>query len=101
MVAAPKRVDPTIEFTNTQMVMRPTTLIDRRFWVPVGPDNARLLVSIVEPRPPGTRPRGTVIVLHGLSAVRTLPHVSPSRPLITNGRRRPGGNRSRIFPLTR
>ena len=65
MVAAPKRVDPTIAYTNSQMAMRPTTLIDRRFWVPVCPDGQRLLVSIVEPRPHGTRPLATVIVLHG------------------------------------
>jgi len=65
MVAAPRSVDPTIQYTNSQMAMRPTTLIDRRFWVPVGPANERLLVSIVEPHPRGTCPIGTVIVLHG------------------------------------
>lgn len=65
MVASPKKVDPSIEYTNVQMALRPTPLVDRRHWVSVGPDNARMLVSIVEPRPRGTCPRGTVILVHG------------------------------------
>lgn len=65
MVAPPKKVDPTIEYTNVQMAMRPTPLVDRRYWVPVGPNDAKMLVSIVEPKPKGTCPVGTVIVLHG------------------------------------
>lgn len=65
MVAPPKNIDPTIEYTNTQMALRPTPLVDRRYWVPVGPNDAKMLVSIVEPKPQGTCPIGTVIVLHG------------------------------------
>ncbi len=65
MVAPPKKVDPTIEYTNVQMAVRPTPLVDHRHWVCVGPDNARMLVSIVEPRPRGACPRGTVILVHG------------------------------------
>ena len=64
MVRAPNQVDPRIRLTNLRPIRRNSDGFADRFWVQVGPPEARLLVSIVD-SPAGTHPIGTLLVLHG------------------------------------
>jgi len=65
LVEAPNQVDPRIRWTNLRPVPEEQDGFDGRFWVEVGPPRASLLVSIVDPRPGGARPAGTILLLHG------------------------------------
>ena len=65
MVQAPNRLDPRIRWTSLRPVSPSQGGFDERFWVEVGPPRAHLLVSIVDPRPGGARPVGTILLLHG------------------------------------
>jgi pimeloyl-ACP methyl ester carboxylesterase len=66
MVTAPNRFNPLAgdAFPLPPLEARVT---NQHFWVPVGPPEAKLSVSVLEPRWGGA-PRGTVIVLHGIYA---------------------------------
>ena len=68
MVRAPNKVDPRIRLANLRPVKRPHDGFDERFLVRVGPPWADLLVSIVDPKPGGGRPAGTVLLLHAAYA---------------------------------
>ena len=66
MIRAPNKVDPGAMWTNLRPLSPPADPGDQRFWVEVGPPRASLLVSTIEPkRADGSRPVGTILLLHG------------------------------------
>lgn len=66
--SAPNRLNPWAGAENPLPPMETLLGVDQQFWVPVGPPEASLSVSVVEPMPQGTAPRGTILVLHGVWA---------------------------------
>jgi pimeloyl-ACP methyl ester carboxylesterase len=66
MVTAPNRFNP---LAGDLIPLPPMERLaaDRHLWVRVGPPEAKLSVSILEPKG-GVCPRGTVLVLHGIFA---------------------------------
>lgn len=64
MVSAPNRLNPFAGDSNPLPPLE-SWVADRHLWVHVGPPEAALSVSIVEPAD-GAAPRGTVLVLHGI-----------------------------------
>lgn len=65
MVTAPNQLNPFPVRTRYAPPVREALGIGQQFEVKVGPPQAVLAVSVVEPDDP-KRPRGTVIVLHGI-----------------------------------
>ena len=70
---------------------------DRHLWIHVGPPEARLSVSIIEPAG-GATPRGTVLVLHGIYARGIT--MLPQALVMSKGRlSRGAGRSSRPWPI--
>lgn len=65
MVTAPNQLNPFATPTRYSPPVRYALGIDQQFEANVGPPEATLAVSVVEPVNPD-RPRGTVLVLHGI-----------------------------------
>jgi pimeloyl-ACP methyl ester carboxylesterase len=65
MVEAPNRVEPRTVVANLRPLREDQQRFDERFWVRVGPPPAKLLVSLVDPKPAGRPPAGTILLLHG------------------------------------
>jgi pimeloyl-ACP methyl ester carboxylesterase len=86
MVQAPNTLDPRIGLANARPIDSPESGFDNRFWVGVGPPAAHLLVSVVEPKPKGVCPNGTVLVLHG-AYYRSEDMVAPAQALASRGYR--------------
>jgi len=67
MVSAPNRFNPLMGLRG--VVPPPESFAtDQHFYVPVGPPEASLSVSVIEPKPPYREPKGTVLVVHGIHA---------------------------------
>ncbi|MBN1395160.1 MAG: alpha/beta fold hydrolase [Pirellulales bacterium] len=66
IASAPNRFNPLAGRKNPLPPME-KLLADRHLWVEVGPPEATLSVSVLEPRT-GNPPKGTIIVLHGIAA---------------------------------
>jgi pimeloyl-ACP methyl ester carboxylesterase len=77
MASAPNRLNPWVGESCPLPPLESLLGADQQFWVKVGPPEAELSVSILEP--PGLpQPRGTILVLHGVLArsVTMLPVAS-------------------------
>jgi pimeloyl-ACP methyl ester carboxylesterase len=83
MVSAPNRFSLLAGTCNPLPPME-SWVADRHFWVRVGPPEARLSVSVIEPD--GGAPRGTVLVLHGIY-VRSITMLPQARSLARAGYR--------------
>lgn len=66
IVSAPNRFHPLRGQVNLKHVSNRLHGVDQQFWVIVGPPEARLLVSVMEPKNGAMCPRGTVLVVHGI-----------------------------------
>jgi pimeloyl-ACP methyl ester carboxylesterase len=64
MVSAPNRFNP-LAGDSIPLAPLESWAADRHLWVRVGPPEATLSVSVIEPAG-GAAPRGTVLVLHGI-----------------------------------
>lgn len=65
MVTAPNQLNPFASDTSLPPPARQALGVDQQFHVKVGPPEASLSVSVVEPSD-GKTPQGTVLVLHGI-----------------------------------
>lgn len=74
MVTAPNQWNPFVSDTSLPPSARQVLGVDQQFHVHVGPPDASLCVSVVEPKD-RKKPRGTVLVLHGIwnSSIWMLP----------------------------
>lgn len=86
MVSAPNRLNPWAAEANPLPPLESLLGTDRQFWVQVGPPEASLSVTILEPRPKSQSPRGTVVVLHGVFA-RSVTMLPVARALAEAGYR--------------
>jgi pimeloyl-ACP methyl ester carboxylesterase len=83
--SAPNRFNPLVGAGNPLPKIEQLAGVDQTFQVPVGPPEASLSVSVVEPIEPGP-PRGTVLVLHGIF-IRSLFMMDTARMLSRAGYR--------------
>lgn len=65
MVGSPNRHNPIPGDVNPVPPIE-SLAVDQTFRVPVGPPEANLSVSVIEPKPKGAVPVGTVLVVHGI-----------------------------------
>ena len=86
MVEAPNRVEPRTVFANLRPLREDQRAFDDRFWVPVGPPPAKLLVSLVDPQPADRPPLGTILLLHGAYG-RSEYKLNVARALASDGYR--------------
>ena len=68
MVSAPNRLNPFVTEASRLPPVESLADVDRQFQVKVGPPEALLSVSVIEPHAALGPPKGTVLVLHGLHA---------------------------------
>ena len=68
MASLPNRINPWAAEANPLPPIERLLGVDQQFWVKVGPPDATLSVSVVEPRGKSPSPRGTILVLHGILA---------------------------------
>ena len=68
MATAPNRFNPLAGDANPLPTLEKLLGVDQQFWVKVGPPDASLSVSLVEPPDKSRPPRGTILVLHGILA---------------------------------
>ena len=66
MASTPNRINPLAGDANPLPPVETLLGVDRHFWVKVGPPEATLSVSMIEPKESPRPPRGTVLVLHGV-----------------------------------
>ena len=89
IVSAPNHALPTARTLNVGRAKLKG--VDHAFQVPVGPPDAMLQISVIDPKPPedGTlapQPRGTILVLHGIYAESSF-MVRVARELAESGYR--------------
>ena len=68
MSSLPNRLNPLAGEANPLPPLERLLGVDQQFWVKVGPPEAALSVSVVEPRDKSPAPRGAILVLHGILA---------------------------------
>ena len=68
MASAPNRFNPLAGPSDPLPPLEKLLGADQQFWVKVGPPDASLSVSLVEPPDKSRPPRGTILVLHGILA---------------------------------
>jgi pimeloyl-ACP methyl ester carboxylesterase len=68
IASAPNRINPWAGEANPLPPIERLLGVDQQFWVKVGPPEASLSVSVVEPQGKSQPPRGTILVLHGVLA---------------------------------
>ena len=68
MASPPNRLNPLAGDANPLPPLERLLGVDQQFWVKVGPPEASLSVSLVEPTDKSRPPRGTILVLHGVLA---------------------------------
>jgi pimeloyl-ACP methyl ester carboxylesterase len=68
IASAPNRINPWAAEANPLPPIERLLGVDQQFWVKVGPPEASLSVSVVEPQGKSQPPRGTILVLHGVLA---------------------------------
>jgi pimeloyl-ACP methyl ester carboxylesterase len=66
MASVPNRINPLAGEANPLPPVETLLGVDQHFWVEVGPPEASLSVSVMEPKGKSRPPRGTVLVLHGV-----------------------------------
>ena len=66
MVSSPNRLNPWADNPSRLPPIESMAGVDQHFYVPVGPPEATLSVSVIEPRDGMPAPRGTILVLHGI-----------------------------------
>jgi len=66
IASVPNRINPWAAEANPLPPIERLLGVDQQFWVKVGPPEASLSVSVVEPRGKSHVPRGTILVLHGV-----------------------------------
>ena len=66
MVSTPNRLNPFVTETNPLPPVESVAGVDRQFRVKVGPPEASLSVSVIEPEAEWVQPKGTILVLHGI-----------------------------------
>ena len=66
IASVPNRINPWAAEANPLPPVERLLGVDQQFWVKVGPPEASLSVSVVEPRGKSQAPRGTILVLHGV-----------------------------------
>jgi pimeloyl-ACP methyl ester carboxylesterase len=66
IASVPNRINPWAAEANPLPPIERLMGVDQQFWVKVGPPDASLSVSLVEPRERSQAPRGTILVLHGV-----------------------------------
>ena len=66
MASAPNRIAPWVTEGNPLPPVEKLLGVNRQFWVRVGPPEASLSVSVVEPKDKSRPLRGTILVLHGI-----------------------------------
>ena len=66
IASVPNRINPWAAETNPLPPIERLLGVDQQFWVKVGPPEASLSVSLVEPRGKSQAPRGTILVVHGV-----------------------------------
>jgi pimeloyl-ACP methyl ester carboxylesterase len=86
MVHAPNRFNPLAGPSNRLPPVERLAGVDGQFFVPVGPPDASLSVSVIEPKDVPGPPRGTILVLHGIYA-RSLWMLGPANALARAGYR--------------
>jgi pimeloyl-ACP methyl ester carboxylesterase len=68
MVSAPNRLNPFVTETNPLPPVESLAGVDQQFQMRVGPPEASLSVSVIEPAASAQPPKGTILVLHGIHA---------------------------------
>jgi pimeloyl-ACP methyl ester carboxylesterase len=68
IATAPNRLNPWPADSNPLPPVETLSGVDRHLWVQVGPPEATLSVSVIEPSVQAGPPRGTVLVIHGIYA---------------------------------
>ncbi len=86
IASAPNRINPWAAEANPLPPIERLLGVDQQFWVKVGPPEASLSVSVVEPRGKSPSPRGTILVLHGVLA-RSATMLPAARALADAGYR--------------
>jgi pimeloyl-ACP methyl ester carboxylesterase len=86
MASTPNRINPWAADANPLPPVERLLGVDQQFWVKVGPPEASLSVSVVEPQGKSQSPRGTILVLHGLLA-RSAVMLPVARALAGSGYR--------------
>jgi len=87
IVTTPNRLNPyDVSPANPLPPVERLAGVDQQFWVKVGPPEASLSVSVIEPAEQWTAPKGTILVVHGIMA-RSLWMLSPARSLAAAGYR--------------
>jgi len=66
IASVPNRINPWAAEANPLPPIERLLGVDQQFWVKVGPPDASLSVSVVEPRGRSRAPRGTILMLHGV-----------------------------------
>src|SRR5208283_1130225 len=66
IASVPNRINPWAAEANPLPPIERLLGVDQQFWVKVGPPEASLSVSLVEPRAKSPSPRGTILVVHGV-----------------------------------
>ena len=66
IASVPNRINPWPAEANPLPPLERLLGVDQQFWVKVGPPEASLSVSVVEPRGKSPSPRGTILMLHGV-----------------------------------
>ena len=66
IASVPNRINPWPADTNPFPPIERLLGVDQQFWVKVGPPEASLSVSVIEPRGNLRTPRGTILMLHGV-----------------------------------
>ena len=86
MVSAPNRINPYVTDSNPIPPIESIAGVDQQFRVPVGPPDATLSVSVIEPKTDAPEPKGTILVIHGIYA-RSLWMMGPAKTLAEAGYR--------------
>ncbi|HUT11434.1 MAG TPA: alpha/beta fold hydrolase [Thermoguttaceae bacterium] len=87
IVTTPNRLNPlSVGRSNPLPPVERLAGVDQQFWVKVGPPEASLSVSVIEPDEQWTTPKGTILVVHGIMA-RSLWMLAPARSLAEAGYR--------------
>jgi pimeloyl-ACP methyl ester carboxylesterase len=66
IASVPNRINPWAGEENPLPPIERLLGVDQQFWIKVGPPEASLSVSVVEPRGKVKTPRGTIFMLHGV-----------------------------------
>jgi pimeloyl-ACP methyl ester carboxylesterase len=86
IASVPNRINPWAAEASPLPPIERLLGVDQQFWVKVGPPEASLSVSVVEPRGKSPSPRSTILVLHGVLA-RSAKMLPAARAIADSGYR--------------